>query len=313
MSTGSTRTTSTRSAGADSVARGTRRLLIAGGEADPSLPALAAAAQRLGVEPVMVCHGAEGEPEAAWDLSSDRFEIGGAEIAVDGVFLRYDVFGGPAVPGSPDRAGAWYALIQGWASAHPAIRQFNHALNAHAGVKPAELMLARHLGLEIPRTLITNALDRAGAFAEAAIAKPVGGGSYVRRLDRVLAEFSDDAHRAPLPAIVQERLEYPEYRVFLIKGERHVFSIRSEHLDYRPHRDNRMEYLGAAPQLGPTLAQLQALADLLGCDFCACDLKTRAGSEVPIFLEINTGPMFAAYDRCAGGLLCEAMVRALTG
>lgn len=293
-------------------------LLIAGGARDPCLPVLAAASRRLGVEPLLLTHAPDAEPLVCWDLSRDALTIDGKPVAPRGVFLRYDVFGGPAAPGTLDRAGAWYALAQGWASSHPQVGQFNRGLNAHAGVKPAELVAAQRHGLAIPATLITNSLAAARDHAAArdatgAIAKPVAGGAYVRRLDRVLGEFDAEAAAAPLPAIVQERLAYPEYRVFLIAGEPHVFAIRSNHLDYRPHADNAMDYLGSAPELAATIAKLQALATALGCDFCACDLKSRAGSAEPVFLEINTGPMFAAFDACAGGALAEAMVRVLVG
>lgn len=287
-----------------------RPLLIAGGEADPSLPVLAAAAVRLGVEPLMLCHG-DSEPLICWDYQDDRLSIDGRPIDPAGIFLRYDVFGTADAPGTLDRAAAWYSVIQGWASAHPQVGQFNRLLHAHAGVKPAELQQARSLGLAIPRTIITNSLDAAREFGDEAIAKPVAGGAYVRQLGKTLAEFADNVQSTPLPAIIQERLSYPEYRVFLICGEPHVFAIRSAHLDYRPHRDNAMDYLGSAPALAATIDRLTQLARSLGCDFCACDLKTREGSAEPVFLEINTGPMFAAFDTCAAGALTEAMVRHL--
>lgn len=290
-------------------------LLIAGGEADPCLPVLAAAARRLGLEPLLLLHGAGTEPAITWDLDADRLIVDGRDLAPAAVFLRYDVFGGRAPAGSLDRAAAWYATVQGWASAHPAVGQFNRELAAHGSVKPAELALARSLGLATPRTVITNhlaALQADRAFSpDAAIAKPVAGGSYVRRLDRVLAEFEDEGATAPMPAIVQECLAYPELRVFLVKGEAHVFEIRSRHIDYRPHLDNAMDYLGAPESLAPTLDKLRLLAGAIGCDFCACDLKSRPGETEPVFLEINTGPMFAAFDANSGGTLAEAMVRAL--
>lgn len=294
-----------------------RGLLIAGGENDPCLPVLAAAARHLAADPVLLVHGAASRPTVTWDLATDELRIDGQPVTPAAVFLRYDVFGQPAVPGTLDRGAGWYALIQGWASAHPEVGQFNRELTAHGSVKPAELALARACGLDIPLTVVTNDLAHLRGdlrFAPAsAIAKPVAGGAYVRRLDKVLSELTDEAAgAAAMPAIVQERLGYPEYRVFLIKGDPHVFEIHSQHIDYRPHRDSAMRYLGAAGDLAGTVTRLGQVAAAIGCDFCACDLKTRAGQAAPVFLEINTGPMFAAYDACSGGALAEAMVRALT-
>jgi len=54
------------------------------------------------------------------------------------------------------------------------------------------------------------------------------------------------------------------------------------------------------------------MAAAVGIDFCACDFKTRPDEPVPLFLELNSGPMFAAYDLAVGGRLADAIVAQLT-
>lgn len=61
----------------------------------------------------------------------------------------------------------------------------------------------------------------------------------------------------------------------------------------------------------PEGAALTRLCDRLGLDFAAADFMTdRDGRRV--FLEVNSQPMFAAFDRVAGGALSDAIIDALS-
>ncbi|MGA9583150.1 MAG: hypothetical protein WBR13_14410 [Allosphingosinicella sp.] len=287
-------------------------LLIAGGSADPNLGPLLQAAERAGRSVLRIVHGAEEEPAFSWDLESNRLVLDGREVAAGAAFLRYDVFTPPAEARGLDRNAAWYAAAMGWAMCSPGLRLLNRAMSTGANQKPYMLRLARECGLATAPTLVSNVEADLRAFAGGAVAKPVAGGGYVRPLKAALTDAGWREGRSPMPAIVQERLAYPEYRVYLADGRFHLFEIHSHLLDYRTAAPGSLVYLGDElpwPGIAEALGKLVAA---VGIDFCACDLKTRPGDPAPLFLELNSGPMFAAYDLAAGGRLADAIVAQLT-
>jgi D-alanine-D-alanine ligase-like ATP-grasp enzyme len=86
--------------------------------------------------------------------------------------------------------------------------------------------------------------------------------------------------------------------------------VISAELDYRASNQTRVE-----PE--PTLAAavghaLLALAERLGLDWAAADLKTDRESGELCFLEINSAPMFVAFDRACDGALADALLDWLT-
>lgn len=290
-----------------------RGLLIGGGRGDPSLACLIESTYRAGVPVLPILFDHETEPCLDWDLATGTLTLDGTVIHAQGVFLRYDVFTPRAGGATIDRALGWYNTLLGWAATQTDVRLFNRELSPQASVKPYQLQLAAALGLSVPATWIGNDLAPLRVRAsDAMIAKPVGGGAYVQPLTMALAHLDAGIASAPAPAIVQERLGYPEFRVFVIGGDTHVFEIISAQLDYRPDPSTRLDYRGPHGRIGGAVAACQALAAALRCDFAACDLKTRAGAAEPVFLEINTGPMFAAFDHAAQGALTASIIAHLT-
>lgn len=283
-------------------------LLIAGGDRDPNLAALAAAGAHVGHDTRALLIGATARPWLAWDLDRDTLLVDGDAIAPAAAFVRHDVFTHLADPrpATGHRALAWSTTLHGWLLAHPDVRCFNRGATATASNKPHVLTLARAVGLAIPRTVITNHAPTARALGDA-IAKPVGGGALTVPLAGATAT---SAEILPAPAIVQERLHAPELRVYVVGDATFAFEVRSAHLDYRADADATVHYRGAAPS--PIAAPLVALARRCGLDFAAADLKSRADGTL-VFLELNTAPMFAAFDDACDGALCRTMVAWLTG
>jgi hypothetical protein len=80
--------------------------------------------------------------------------------------------------------------------------------------------------------------------------------------------------------------------------------LRSEALDYRT--DPRVE-VAAVPAPAALTAPLGRLMDGLGLDFGAADFKTCPETGRFLFLEVNSAPMFAGFDRVAAGALCDAI------
>lgn len=285
-------------------------MLVVGGSTDPNVHALIDALVRRGIDHERILVGADAHPWIEWDLDRDQLIVDGRRVAPRAAFVRHDVFhhlaDGRAA--TANRAVAWYCALSGWVLAHPEVRTFNRA-HPGAANKPQSLVSARTFGLEIPRTLLTNARDRALAAFEgrSAVAKPVAGGGLCRPLEQALA-LAPECDVLASPAIVQEQLVPPELRVYVIGSRVLGFVVESAHLDYREVQDARVR----PTQVDPELARrLLALARHMGLDFAAADFKTAAADGRPRFLEINTGPMFAAFDRASEGTLTDAMVAAL--
>lgn len=279
-------------------------VLVVGGDRDPNIAAIGAALGAAGVPCRMLAYGASARPWVAWDLDRDELIVDGEVARPHSVFLRHDVFTQLADP-RPEpafRAMAWTTTLHGWVLAHPDVRCLNRGSFSSLPNKPHALLLARELGLEIPRTVITNRAGVARGIGDA-IAKPVAGGELTRTLDDALGAAGDDDVLAA-PAFVQERLVAPELRVYVVGDETFTFEVASPLLDYRASPDVTLTYLGAGP--AATAARVRSLAHRLGLDFAAADLKSRPSGEL-VFLEINTAPMFARFDAVAEGALTRAI------
>lgn len=178
--------------------------------------------------------------------------------------------------------------------------------------KPFQLALARRCGLPVPATMVGNRIDRLTSFRPGPkVVKPVAGGDHCRPLDEVLAETPERDGVAPAPAIVQAALVPPERRVFVIGDRLLGFDVASAALDYRSDPATSVTAWDEVPT--PLATGLRRLARALDLDFAAADFKTCPQSGRLLFLEINTGPMFAAFDRAAGGAVTDALADLLAG
>lgn len=88
-------------------------------------------------------------------------------------------------------------------------------------------------------------------------------------------------------------------RLFRIGKKLQAIEVMSEDLDYRVNQSAQMKPLD---DIDETLAQkFFSLTDKLGLDCCAADFKTCPETGKLLFLEVNAGPMFAAFDLCSNG------------
>lgn len=238
-----------------------------------------------------------------WDLTADVLTVDGEAVAPRAVFLRHDVFSTP----SAARAFAWYTTVLSWAMAHPGVRLLNRHHAAHL-LKPQQLLLARECGLNIPSTVITNDAGQLEAMQDRVV-KPVGGGEYTQPLPMALASAPRRGNALAAPAIVQETLVPPELRIYRA-GDRFVsFHVIAGTLDYRTDANARVEPVKNDRRL---IAGLRKLTDTLGLDFAAADFKQCPKTKRMLFLEVNSGPMFAAFDAVSDRAVSKAIVRALT-
>lgn len=289
-------------------------VVVAGGDRDPNLRALLGRLEERGVEaiPILV-GGSAASPRLVWDVVEDRLELDGAVLDPVGVFVRHDVFTHLADrrPASSFRAMAWYAAVMGWARGRPGVSLFNRRLPGEL-LKPQQLRLAHELGMAIPATWVTNDMAWLGEHGTGRelVTKPVAGGDHCRELGPLLARTPQESGAAAAPALVQERLVAPDVRVYRV-GERLLsFHIVSDVLDYRTSPRTRVEETEVPEEI---LRQVRALTDAVGLDFAAVDLKASPDTGELVFLEVNTGPMFAAFDGACDGRLCGAMIDFLLG
>lgn len=284
-------------------------LLVAGGSLDPNLDQLEARARARGLPLASLRVGPGLHPRVRWDLPEDVLSFDGRPLRPTAVFLRHDVFAAmqDPRPAVSERALAWYTLLSGWALAHEDVRVFNGRSRQHGANKPLALHLAARAGLRVPTTAITNdvAALRRGT-AQPRVVKPIDGGALCEPLEDVLARTPEQDGVAARPAIVQERLVPPEVRVYVVGPRLLPFRVISEALDYRADRHVRVEPAEPLPDaLGRALVEL---CDRLGLDWAAADFKTDPLSGELCFLEINSAPMFAAFDRACEGALADALL-----
>ena len=127
-------------------------LLLAGGDDDPNLVALANVAAKAGVELLELRIPSGESPAFCWNPAEGVPHLSGRELKPRGAFIRYDVFAGmkDPRPAVNSRALAWYQTLMGWLLSEPRIRIFNRDLSQIATNKPASLVLAREAGLAFP-------------------------------------------------------------------------------------------------------------------------------------------------------------------
>jgi glutathione synthase/RimK-type ligase-like ATP-grasp enzyme len=83
------------------------------------------------------------------------------------------------------------------------------------------------------------------------------------------------------------------------------FSLTSPDLDYRTHQRSRLKPARVPAALGQ---KFYALCEDIGLDFAAGDFMRDPAGHGHRFLEVNSQPMFAAFDQVSGGKLCDAII-----
>lgn len=290
----------------------TARVLIAGGARDPNLDSLQLAAERARIDCVSLRIRSEAPPALDWKQGASVIGVDGAEHAPDAVFCRHDVFDALA-SGRPELgpdAYAWFCAVTGWTWAQDRVACFNRHMHFRAINKIAVLAAAQAAGLAVPESRFTNSRLAAAQLPDGSIAKPIDGGGYCQPLANIVGRTRWQDDKAAAPAILQPQLEYPEYRVYVVGKQTMAFRVYSEQLDYRRDHGANIELLEQGfPE--DVAANLVKLAESLGLDFGAADLKTDPRTGTPVFLELNTAPMFAAFDSISGGRLTDLMIASL--
>jgi hypothetical protein len=149
------------------------------------------------------------------------------------------------------------------------------------------------------------------------IAKPVPGGGYAQDVSDLLGKTPRREGRSAAPAFVQRRLVPPEVRVYGIgagAARRFIaFRVESSALDYRADDETQVIHLPLSDVDPGIVEGLGRLMDALEMDYGAADFKTDPDDGRLTFLEINSGPMFSAFDQVSDHAVSDAILDYLTG
>jgi hypothetical protein len=271
-------------------------LLVAGGQLDPNIGALLrqCLARRIAFRDILV--GPALRPNVTITLERELV-LGDDRIEPKACFIRHDVFLGQQTGSLEDQRAAlnWYHAIRDWALSQPDVRLLNRNGRSVDHGKFLALRAARDVGLSVPPTLIATAPVQ--GFGEECICKPVAGGELTRLIE-------DGEGYWGSPYFIQPRLGRPELRVYRIGEECLGFELRSDDLDYRLNHQVDIQPVPVPAELERSLGML---SDQLGLDFAAADFMLDQHGEW-VFLEINSQPMFAAFDRKLDGRISDRLI-----
>jgi glutathione synthase/RimK-type ligase-like ATP-grasp enzyme len=205
------------------------------------------------------------------------------------------------------RSLAWFEVIQGWLATRPEVRILNREYIGKRTNKLYVLHLAQNVGLQIPTTLISNNIRHLEArhMASGSVVKPVTGGGYCKSIEEVISETELHEGIAATPAIVQRKLTGPDVRIYAIDNTFIAFSIHADKIDYRESHNRTIELMDQPSEY--ITQPLKRLMAVMGLDWCAADFKTDQETGQLIFLEINSNPMFAVFDKVAQRRITKAI------
>lgn len=280
-------------------------LLIVGGESDPNTRRIVDQAHLRSVDYVFWDTDSERARQIAWDFETCEIDLGDNRYRPTSLFLRYNVF-----EGEPAVNLAAFETVQAFALAWPDIRLLNRQTITDANNKSANLRHAKQLGFTIPSSLVMADLTPLSNMPDPTgkIIKPLGGGAHTLGVGDVFGDVQALAEMPPM--FVQERLDGENLRVFSIGGELFCFHLKTSELDYRD--DARVEVIHTeVPRelMEPT----DRLVERLQFDYCALDFRCRAGFDEPVFLEINSFPMFVRFDDASANALADSVLKFLVG
>jgi glutathione synthase/RimK-type ligase-like ATP-grasp enzyme len=182
------------------------------------------------------------------------------------------------------------------------------AVTAHR-LKPLQSARVAALGVPTPATRITNSPAEVRAFFAAhpqgVVVKPIGGGTYVRKL--VPADLEREHAIRACPMQYQALVPGEDLRVYVI-GERvfaaHIVTRDPGHVDFRTDPTHRS--VACELDRDSALRSLR-IARALELAFTGIDFRRTPAGEL-IFLEANPSPMFLRFAADTGHPLTEGLI-----
>lgn len=267
-------------------------ILIAGGSTDPNIDALQNA---LAFRGYSFRRLNTNEHPVLWDMNSDALYASTHEINFNVLLSRADVFSFDFANDIKERQTSyiWHDVLTQCAH-NRGIKHLNDGCAFRSVTKMYNFMAAKRHGFDVPETYVTDRIDLANYVDRTKyIVKPVRGGDYATDLDEIEYPFVNG------PAFVQEKLNTPDMRIYRIGDTFVAFKLYSQSIDYRVKQDVQIEYVSDEDAYSEFIESYKKLSDELKLEYSCIDLK-KGNDEKFYFLEINTAPMFAAFDATCG-------------
>jgi len=305
------------------------RIGIFGAASDAQCKALCHELERRGAEVVVVeSQGLNQGVEHAFD--GERFFVGGEDLSDVGAWwVRHVMAPLPSTFYTKDlhlfadwfveymhmreRLGFQLSLLV--TLARRGVPIVNPPRRASIGqLKPFQLASARDVGLEVPRTLVTNDPERVRAFRARigdVVYKPSMGGALCRVLDDEAVRRLDLITRAPVT--FQERVDGASIRATFVGDELvSCVAFSSSELDYRGDAayqagEQRYEPAELPAEVVERVRRLMRRCSLL---FSGVDFIRRSDGTL-VFLEANSSPIYLDVERKTGAPISERLAEFL--
>jgi hypothetical protein len=283
-------------------------IFVAGGQLDVNIGTLLRRILRRRIDFIDLLVGPELLPLVVYDLRTGVLQLNGRTLRPRASFVRHDVFlqQKSSHPAATPAALNWFYALKGWELANPNVTAFNRQSASRENSKIHNLLIAQRIGLRIPETVVTNDftdIDR--RLSGPLIQKPVAGGEYTTTYESFLAGLENAPSLSRYPRFIQPRLSRPELRIYRVGDCLLAFSLSSDDVDYRERQRVTLASVAAPVALADKLI---ALCDAVELDFAAADFMRDDATGEWCFLEVNSQPMFAAFDDVCDGRLCDAMI-----
>lgn len=215
--------------------------------------------------------------DLSWDTIQNQLIWSGEPVQMTGFFGRANVF----EQNTEQKFANWHLMVN-YLDINSHISRYNRRYKRETPVKAANLYRARAVGLKIPQTIIGK-----GPMEGDCVVKPLTGGAHC------LA-----GNEARWTGIIQERIYGTNRRLFIIGDQHFGFQLETTELDYR---DDPYVNLSVDKFDDDTVAKVRAVGRDLGLTFMAADFVDD------VFLEVNSGPMFAAFNSTVNGAIASAI------
>lgn len=275
-------------------------LLIVGGESDPNTQRVVDQAHLRELQYFFWDTDDPACCNIAWDFKSPVLDLGNDRIVPTSIFLRCNVFAGDPLVNQNA-----FEMIKSYAYAWPQTRMLNRRTIGSFNNKSLNLRLAAKYGFDVPETLVMSNLYPLTTIpdAESKIAKPLNGGAHTRSVGE-LRDDEDALLNSP-PMFIQENIAGENLRIFSVNGRLSCYHLVTSMLDYR--EDDQVDVVEIeVPQ--PLIEPTKRLVSEKQFDYSALDFRCRSGFEDPVFLEINSFPMFVRFDNVGNHCIVDAIL-----
>ena len=275
-------------------------LLIVGGDSDPNTQRVVDQAHLRSLEYLFWDTDEPDCRNIAWDFKTPRLDLGDNQLVPAAIFLRNNVFAG-----DPQDNHAVFEMIKSYALAWPELRILNRDTIGMHNNKSFNLRLAAEVGFEVPETIVMSNLSPLATIPdpETKIAKPLNGGAHTRSVTE-LRDDNEALASAP-PMFIQENIAGENLRLFSVGGKLSCYQVATSMLDYR--EDNQVDVVRV--EIPESLIEpTRKMVAQKRFDYCALDFRCRSGFEDPVFLEVNSFPMFVRFDDAGEYCIVDAIL-----